>query len=59
MLFQINDFSIERIMKIYFAGSISGGRNFLATYKKIVNLLKSYGHYVLSEHIIRDDILDF
>ena len=37
-------------MKIYFAGSIRGGRDDLDYYIKIINYLKNYG-IVLTEHI--------
>jgi len=37
-------------MKIYFAGSIRGGRNDAKHYKKIITFLKDYGE-VLTEHI--------
>jgi len=37
-------------MKIYFAGSISGGRNDKDLYNKIIELLKNYGS-VLTEHV--------
>jgi nucleoside 2-deoxyribosyltransferase len=37
-------------MKIYFAGSIRGGREDKDLYLEIINLLKSYGE-VLTEHI--------
>lgn len=37
-------------MKIYFAGSIRGGRDDMALYMGIINLLSSYGE-VLTEHI--------
>jgi nucleoside 2-deoxyribosyltransferase len=37
-------------MKIYFAGSIRGGRDDKALYLEIINLLKNYGQ-VLTEHI--------
>lgn len=37
-------------MKIYFAGSIRGGRTDVDVYLKIINHLKKYGE-VLSEHI--------
>ncbi len=46
-------------MKIYFCGSIAGGRKFVDNYKKIVDYLKQQGHNVLSDHIVRDDIFDF
>ncbi len=45
-------------MKIYFSGSIAGGRSFLESYKNIVKHLKKKGHQVLSEHIILDNVLD-
>lgn len=37
-------------MKIYFAGSIRGGRDDLKIYQKIISLLGEYGQ-VLTEHI--------
>jgi nucleoside 2-deoxyribosyltransferase len=37
-------------MKIYFAGSIRGGRDNKENYLKIINCLKNYGE-VLTEHI--------
>ncbi len=37
-------------MKIYFAGSITGGREDVSIYQEIVSMLKKYGE-VLSEHI--------
>ena len=37
-------------MKIYFAGSIRGGRDDKALYAEIIKLLKTYGE-VLTEHI--------
>jgi nucleoside 2-deoxyribosyltransferase len=37
-------------MKIYFAGSISGGRQDAALYMQIISLLRKYGE-VLTEHI--------
>lgn len=37
-------------MKIYFAGSIRGGRNDAAVYRKLIEYLKNYGQ-VLTEHI--------
>jgi nucleoside 2-deoxyribosyltransferase len=46
-------------MKIYFSGSIAGGRKYLEIYKKIVGYLKGNGHKVLSEHIIVDNIFDY
>lgn len=38
-------------MKIFFAGSIRGGRGMLFEYKQIVALLKELGHTVVSEHV--------
>ena len=37
-------------MKIYFAGSIRGGRQDAALYEKIIEFLKTYGQ-VLTEHV--------
>ena len=37
-------------MKIYFAGSICGGRNDARLYERIIDYIKSYGE-VLTEHI--------
>lgn len=45
----------KRDMKIYFAGSIRGGRDDRALYLEIINVLKKYG-IVLTEHI-GDDTL--
>lgn len=45
-------------MKIYFGGSIAGGRQFLETYQKIVSYLKSAGHEVLTEHVVHPDVLE-
>lgn len=38
-------------MKIFFAGSIRGGRSMLSEYRQIVALLKKSGHDVVSEHV--------
>ena len=46
-------------MKIYFSGSIAGGRKYLNIYKKIVAYLKEKGHHVLTDHIIIDNIFEF
>ena len=46
-------------MKIYFSGSIAGGRKYLDIYKKIVAHLKQKGHQVLTDHIIIDNIFEF
>ena len=45
-------------MKIYFSGSIRGGRKYLESYKKIVHYLKSNGHIVLTERIASDNIYE-
>ena len=37
--------------KVYFAGSIRGGRGDADVYKQIIDLIASYGHEVLTEHI--------
>lgn len=38
-------------MKIFFAGSIRGGRSMLTEYMQIVRLIKNLGHTVVSEHV--------
>ena len=45
-------------MKIYFAGSIRGGRELAEGYAKIINSLKK-NHSVLSEHIGYSDVANF
>jgi nucleoside 2-deoxyribosyltransferase len=45
-------------MKIYFGGSITGGRQYVETYQKIVSYLKSAGHQVLTEHVAHPDVLE-
>ncbi|MCR4437687.1 MAG: nucleoside 2-deoxyribosyltransferase [bacterium] len=45
-------------MRIYFSGSIAGGRNDLATYVAIVAHLKAQGHQVLTEHVANPGVLD-
>ena len=42
-------------MKIYFAGSIRGGRDLQPIYKECINLLKDYGT-VLSEHVGEEEL---
>jgi 2'-deoxynucleoside 5'-phosphate N-hydrolase len=37
-------------MRIYFAGSIRGGRKYAAFYYELINFLKNYGE-VLTEHV--------
>lgn len=43
-------------MKIYFAGSISGGREHAGYYAKLVSALKSNKHVILSEHVGHADV---
>ncbi|MCK4635480.1 MAG: nucleoside 2-deoxyribosyltransferase [Candidatus Moranbacteria bacterium] len=45
-------------MKIYFAGSIRGGRDDLDIYIKIINYLKNFGE-VLTEHISKPSLTSF
>jgi len=45
-------------MKIYFAGSIRGGRQDQSLYFQIVDLLKSYGE-VLTEHVANKNISSY
>lgn len=44
--------------KIYFCGSIAGGRQYLEVYQKIVAYLKNAGRQVLTEHIVQPDVLE-
>lgn len=44
-------------MKIYFCGSISGGRDLAATYEKMIGMLGSYGR-VLTEHLGSDEVIE-
>lgn len=46
-------------MKIYFCGSIAGGRQYLDTYQKIVAHLQLNNHIVLTEHVVRPDVLEY
>jgi nucleoside 2-deoxyribosyltransferase len=43
-------------MKIFFAGSIRGGRSMLPVYIQIVDYLKKQGHKVVSEHVASIDL---
>ena len=38
-------------MKVYFAGSIRGGRADAALYHRVIEHIKSKGHQVLTEHV--------
>lgn len=43
-------------MKIFFAGSIRGGRQLIPTYQYIVGFLKSHDQAVMSEHVTSKDL---
>jgi len=43
-------------MKIFFAGSIRGGRSMLSVYIQMVDMLKKQGHTVVSEHVASVDL---
>ena len=45
-------------MKIYFAGAIRGGREDVALYLELVELLKAYGT-VLTEHVADKQVTEF
>ena len=45
-------------MKIYFSGSISGGREHAAVYQHLVEHLQTLGHEVLSAHVADPDVLE-
>ncbi|MBN2413657.1 nucleoside 2-deoxyribosyltransferase [candidate division KSB1 bacterium] len=45
-------------MNIYFCCSITGGRKYLSTNKKIVTFLKNLDYNVLTEHIVTTDIFN-
>lgn len=49
------DPTIEEEMKIYFAASIRGGRDYARDYKTIISQLSTYGK-VLTEHIADDNL---
>ncbi len=38
-------------MKIFFAGSIRGGRQLISTYEHIIHFLKSHDYTIISEHV--------
>jgi 2'-deoxynucleoside 5'-phosphate N-hydrolase len=40
-------------MNIYFTASIVGKKQFLPNYEKIISILESKGHKVISEHIVK------
>ena len=43
-------------MKIYFAGSIRGGRGDAALYARMIDFMKEQGHVVLTEHVGRPEL---
>ncbi|MDZ7294028.1 MAG: nucleoside 2-deoxyribosyltransferase [candidate division KSB1 bacterium] len=45
-------------MRIYFSGSIAGGRRDAEVYAQIVAFLKSRGHEVLTEHVANPGVLE-
>jgi 2'-deoxynucleoside 5'-phosphate N-hydrolase len=45
-------------MKIYFSGSISGGREYEPIYQHLVARLQAQGHHVLSAHVADPDALE-
>ena len=51
------DPAIKEKMKIYFAASIRGGRDYARDYKKIISQLSIYGQ-VLTEHIAENKLDD-
>lgn len=44
------------MVKIYFCGSIRGGRELAVTYSKLIQMLKAYGE-VLTEHIGLESVI--
>jgi nucleoside 2-deoxyribosyltransferase len=46
-------------MNIYFGGSIAGGRAYADTYRRIVDYIKTHNHRVLSEHVVKPDVLEW
>jgi len=43
-------------MKIFFAGSIRGGRQLIPTYRYIISFLKSKNYTVISEHVAAEGL---
>ncbi len=43
-------------MKVFFAGSIRGGRRLIPVYKLIIRILKSTGCIVISEHVANEGL---
>ena len=44
-------------MRVYFCGSIAGGRQSAAVYPVIVDHMEAAGHVVLTKHVARPDVL--
>ena len=44
-------------LKVYFAGSIAGGRDFQKYQAKIVGLLEREGHEILTEHVSNNSLV--
>ena len=45
-------------MKVYFGFTVAGDRSTLATARRIVEVLESLGHTVLTRHLVDDDARD-
>ncbi len=45
-------------MNVYFAGSISGGRDYVETYREMIAYLRTLGHHVFTEHIIDPNVFE-
>ena len=45
-------------MNIYFACSITGGREFEADYQEIVSALKADGHEIPTSHLAQSDVME-
>ena len=45
-------------MNIYFACSLTGGREFESVYQEIVHTLAEKGHNVLTAHLVESDVME-
>ena len=45
-------------MNIYFACSITGGREFESAYQQIVAALEKEGHIIPTSHLVQSDVMD-
>ena len=45
-------------MKIYFACSVTGGREFESVYQTVVHALAENGHSVLTAHLVESDVME-